>query len=86
MDYTQKVLKLLVKKFDWNLNTSLTNTGKKLVSDTIKALDIIKENESKLHQPTVISSVCKHEWYETENFYIKCKKCNQLKNFMQTDL
>ena len=41
---------------------------------------------SKLHQPTVISSLCKHEWYETENFYIKCKKCNQLKNFMQTDL
>ena len=53
MDYTEKVLKLLVEKFDWNLNTSLTSTGRKLVSDTIKALDIIKENESKLHQPTV---------------------------------
>ena len=22
---------------------------------------------------------CEHEWYETDNFYIKCKKCNKLK-------
>jgi hypothetical protein len=21
---------------------------------------------------------CEHEWYETHNFYIKCKKCNKL--------
>ena len=84
MDYTEKVLKLLVDKFDWNLNTSLTNTGKKLVSDTIKALDIIKENESKLHQPTVI--VCLHPFNEVVSgddgdFCCKCQtylKSNRL--------
>ena len=81
MDYTEKVLKLLVEKFDWNLNTSLTSTGKKLVSDTIKALDIIKENESKLHQPTVSDAVCEYcqGWGYTlaENSRIEelCTKC-----------
>lgn len=82
MDYTEKVLKLLVEKFDWNLNTSLTNTGKKLVSDTIKALDIIKENESKLRQPTVISAVCEHnkvgQEYLGGAFLKKCLDCDRV--------
>ena len=89
MDYTEKVLKLLVDKFDWNLNTSLTSTGKKLVSDTIKALDIIKENESKLHQPTVISTVCcctinDNDRKNFERNLNKCRVCE--KQIKQTDL
>ena len=23
---------------------------------------------------------CIHDWYETENYYIKCKNCNKLKD------
>jgi hypothetical protein len=38
MENSEEILKLLHDKFGWNLTNSLTNTGKKLVADTIKAL------------------------------------------------
>lgn len=38
----EKVLKLLHNKYGWNLTDSLTDTGKKLVKDTIDALDYVR--------------------------------------------
>ncbi len=28
-----------------------------------------------------IEKTCNHEWIETENFYIKCKFCNKLREY-----
>jgi hypothetical protein len=39
----EEVLKILHEEFGWNLTQSLTKQGKKLVQDTIKALEIIKK-------------------------------------------
>lgn len=37
MDKYNEILKLLEKEYGWNLFDSLTDTGKKLVADTLKA-------------------------------------------------
>jgi hypothetical protein len=42
MENYEEVLKILHDKFGWNLTQSLTKQGRKLVEDTIKALEIIK--------------------------------------------
>jgi hypothetical protein len=52
----QELKNLLHDKFDWNLNNSLTKTGEKLVEDTLKALEIIKQSEIKSNQSNVIDS------------------------------
>ena len=43
MENYEEVLKILHDKFDWKLNDSLTATGKKLVADTLKAIELIKK-------------------------------------------
>ncbi len=59
MEHYEEVLKILHDKFDWKLTDSLTTTGKKLVSDTIKALKIAENNQAlQLQQTGVIKSVC----------------------------
>ena len=45
MENIDEVLKILHDKFGWNLTLSLTKTGKQLVQDTIKALEIIKSKQ-----------------------------------------
>lgn len=45
MEKYEEVLKILHDKFDWNLTDSLTTTGKKLVADTIKALEELEASE-----------------------------------------
>lgn len=47
MENYEEVLKLLHDQFDWKLTDSLTATGKKLVADTLKALDIIQKEKNK---------------------------------------
>jgi hypothetical protein len=41
----EEVLKVLHDKFNWNLTDSLTETGKKLVADTINALSIVQQEQ-----------------------------------------
>ena len=45
-----------------------------LTNDESSAIGSFIENLDKIN--------CIHEWYETENYYIKCKKCNQLQEDM----
>ena len=60
MEHYEEVLKILHDKFDWKLTDSLTTTGKKLVSDTIKALKIAENNQAlQLQQTGVSGSVLK---------------------------
>ena len=55
MEHYEEVLKILHDKFDWKLTDSLTTTGKKLVSDTIKALKIAENNQALQLQQTGVS-------------------------------
>ena len=65
MEHYEEVLKILHDKFDWKLTDSLTTTGKKLVSDTIKALKIAENNQAlQLQQTGVSGSNC-------------CKQCKK---------
>ena len=50
-----------------------------ITKDESAAIGKFIEETSKLNIADVIKSVCEHEWYETENYYIKCKKCNKLR-------
>ena len=40
-------------------------------------IEITKIRNFKIEQ--ILNISCNHEWYETENYYTKCKKCNLLK-------
>lgn len=44
MENYKKVLELLEKEYGWNLFDSITNTGKRLVLDTLKANQKITKN------------------------------------------
>lgn len=50
-----------------------------ITSEIDKRIEATSEELSKLHLPTVIKSVCVHEWYDTENHYTKCRECNKMK-------
>lgn len=45
-----KILELLHNKFGWKLTDSLTSQGKKLVLDTLKANDIILNDENPIEK------------------------------------
>jgi len=44
MNETDRVLELFKSKYGWDYFDTLTSQGKKLVCDTINALDEIREN------------------------------------------
>ena len=75
MEHYEEVLKILHDKFDWKLTDSLTTTGKKLVSDTIKALKIAENNQAlQLQQTGVSISLERAKKYARHQYYVGTQK------------
>ena len=86
MEHYEEVLKILHDKFDWKLTDSLTTTGKKLVSDTIKALKIAENTQAlQLLQTGVIAS-CSNAYIGKEFVYTsRITNCKTIFKVARTD-